>query len=146
MRFYDEIFEMPEPKDRFALADKVLQTISVDESDVKSLVQSMCHTIQARRGMVSVNEISEQYQKSRQYLNKVFKQHVLYSLKKYITTVRILDLVKHKSRQPDLSLTELAYQYGYFDQAHFINDFKNVCGVNPRYFFNNLPEFILRHQ
>lgn len=146
MRFYDEIFEMPEPKDRFALADKLLQTISVEESDVKSLVQSMCQTIQARQGKISVNEISEQYQKSRQYLNKVFKKHVLYGLKKYITTVRILSVVKHKSRQPDLSLTELAYQYGYFDQAHFINDFKNVCGVNPRYFFSNLPEFMLRHQ
>ena len=29
------------------------------------------------------------------------------------------------------SLTRLAQELGYFDQAHFIHDFKAVCGVSP---------------
>ncbi len=110
------------------------------------LVRTICETIYEKRGMVTVNELSDQFQRSRQYLGKIFKKEVMYSLKKFIITVRILDLVKYRAKHAEVSFTELSYDYGYFDQPHFINDFKKVCGVAPLEFFNNLPEFLLRHQ
>jgi AraC-like DNA-binding protein len=33
------------------------------------------------------------------------------------------------------NLTSLAYENGYYDQAHFIRDFKEFTGVSPKYFF-----------
>lgn len=36
--------------------------------------------------------------------------------------------------RPDLSLTSLAYDLGYADQAHFIRDFKRLAGHTPGYF------------
>ena len=32
---------------------------------------------------------------------------------------------------PDADLTKLAYECGYFDQAHFIKDFKALVGCSP---------------
>ena len=108
-------------------------------------VKALCLYIYDKEGVLTVNDLSAVFNKSRQYLNKVFKQEVMYGLKKFIITVRILALVKYKVKNTDISLTQLSYAYGYFDQSHFIRDFKNVCGVTPRHFFNNIPEFMLRH-
>jgi AraC-like DNA-binding protein len=33
------------------------------------------------------------------------------------------------------SLTSLAYENGYFDQTHFIKDFKEFTGVSPSQFY-----------
>ena len=35
-----------------------------------------------------------------------------------------------------MSLTELAYDNGYFDQSHFIHDFRSMTGLTPKQFFN----------
>lgn len=38
------------------------------------------------------------------------------------------------------SLTEMAHACGYFDQSHFIRDFKRFSGMNPRTYFEKAPE------
>lgn len=38
------------------------------------------------------------------------------------------------------SLTEVAHAAGYFDQSHFIRDFKRFSGMNPRHYFIKAPE------
>lgn len=146
LRFHNSVFKVDEFSDRFSLAMEFMQGNMFEPTPSMELVRELCNYIYEKQGKVTVNQLSEYFEKSRQYLGKVFKKEVMYSLKKFIITVRILDLVKFKAKNPDISLTQLSYDYGYFDQAHFINDFKKVCGVVPLQFFNNLPEFLLRHQ
>lgn len=144
--FHEQIFRTHKVEEKFTLADKLMTQNMPELTSSMALVRDLCEYIYAKQGKVTVNELSHQFERSRQYLGKTFKKEVMYSLKRFIITVRILDLVKFKQRNPDVSLTELCYQYGYFDQPHFINDFKRVCGIPPLEFFNNLPEFMLRHQ
>jgi len=35
----------------------------------------------------------------------------------------------------NLSLTQIAYDAGYYDQSHFIRDFKDFSGHHPRHYF-----------
>lgn len=145
VHLYNELFKETTIDTRFKLANNYMQKQQLLLTPSMEFVKAMCEYIYTKRGIVSVNDLTVIFGKSRQYLNKIFKQEVLYSLKKFIITVRILDLVKYKVKQPELSLTQLSYEYGYFDQSHFIRDFKKVSGATPTYYFNNLPEFILRH-
>ena len=110
-----------------------------------NFTKALCEFIMTKDGLVKVKDIANQFNKSRQYINKTFGQEVMCSLKTFITSVKIMALVKQKVKSAEVSLTQLSYDYGYFDQAHFINDFKKVCGVKPSSYFENLPEFILRH-
>jgi len=145
-RIHQKLFNEAEVSARFDIAEELMKGEIFELTPSMELVREICEYIYEEQGKVTVNELSDRFNRSRQYLGKVFKKEVMYSLKKFIVTVRILDLVKFKAKNPDVSLTQLSYEYGYFDQAHFINDFKKVCGVKPLQFFNNLPQFLLRHQ
>ena len=145
MDFHRKIFRVTSFEETFLLADEFLKATNLNIHKNIPLVKDICLFIYERKGLVSVNEISNQFHKSRQYIGKNFKSCVMYPLKKFIITVRILDLIQHKRNHPEISLTELCYQYNYFDQSHFIKDFKQVCGVTPTVFFNDIPTFLLRH-
>lgn len=131
---YDKIFREESLNKKFELADDFMNTFHLIMNRNVLLVKEVCLFIYQKKGLVSVNQISENFGKTRQYIAKTFKANVLYSLKRFIITVRILDLIQHKRKDPEMSLTELCYQYEYFDQSHFIRDFKQVCGVTPSVF------------
>ncbi|RYF96544.1 MAG: AraC family transcriptional regulator, partial [Chitinophagaceae bacterium] len=38
------------------------------------------------------------------------------------------------------SLTDIAYGCGYYDQSHFIHEFKQFSGYHPRQYFSGSPE------
>ncbi|MDC6405059.1 MULTISPECIES: helix-turn-helix transcriptional regulator [Maribacter] len=141
----NEIEQKDKIENSLKAVNRYFTNLDVALSPKVETVKSICEFIYNNNGIVKVNDISTHFKKTRQYINKIFKEEVMCSLKTFITSVKILSLVKQKSKSEEQSLTELAYEYGYFDQAHFINDFKKVCGITPSYYFENLPEFILRH-
>jgi len=51
--------------------------------------------------------------------------------------VRFQSALHHKSQHPDLSLTNLALDCGYFDQSHMIRDFKQLSGMRPSQYFSD---------
>jgi AraC-like DNA-binding protein len=111
-----------------------------------NLIKNICGKIYETRGMITVNELADMFEMSRQTLNKTFFSHVNYTTKYFIILVRILSATKFKLNNPSYSLTEVAYEFGYTDQSHFIYDFKRISGVTPSQLFKNLPTFLQRHK
>ncbi|MEJ7821362.1 MAG: helix-turn-helix domain-containing protein [Chitinophagaceae bacterium] len=52
--------------------------------------------------------------------------------KSFARIARFSKAYRLKESQPDLTWTSIAYDAGYFDQMHFIRDFKEFAGVTPR--------------
>ncbi|MGM0589386.1 MAG: helix-turn-helix domain-containing protein [Bacteroidota bacterium] len=74
---------------------------------------------------------------SRQYLHRLFKQEIGFGLKTYqkiVRTNRILDELNSGSID---SLTALAHRYHFYDQSHFIKEFKQMTGTAPSAFLHN---------
>ncbi len=133
-------------KEKVEVAKKFITQIKPDFNENMYLVKQVCEEIYKRHGMVTVNELSDQFEINRQLLNKIFKAHVNYTLKRFIIIVRIMSLAKFRINHPNYSLTEVALEFGYFDQAHFNYDFRRISGVSPSEFFKNLPPFFHRHK
>ena len=70
---------------------------------------------------------------SRDPFEKRFRRIVGTTPKQFSTIVRLRTLIEQ--HLPDQPLTEVAYKAGYFDQAHFIKDFKAFTGEVPHLFF-----------
>lgn len=111
--------------------DKVLNLKYEHVNDEIILIQSICLEIHEKNGIVSITELSKKHGISRQTLNKLFKKKVKYSIKYYSRLIRTRAAIAYARNNPNLSLTDVSYKYGYFDQSHFINDCKNLIGYNP---------------
>jgi len=64
-------------------------------------------------------------------LQRLFQREVGIGPKELILRFRLQEAAEQLLRQPDLRSSDLALELGYFDQAHFIRDFKSVTGVSP---------------
>lgn len=140
------IFDGTSFQEKIQSAKQFILKIKPEYSEEMDLTKQVCEEIYKRKGIVTVYELSDKFGHNRQLLNRIFKAHVNYTLKKFIITVRIMSLAKFKINHPTYSLTEVAHEFNYFDQAHFNYDFKRISGVAPKEFFNNLPPFFHRHK
>jgi AraC-like DNA-binding protein len=86
-----------------------------------------------------IETIASRYGVTSRYLQKIFVEHTGLTLKLYTKINRFQNSLKLIS-QNDTSLTSIAYSCGYFDQSHFIRDFKSFTGMTPSgYTLNNSP-------
>lgn len=105
----------------------------LNERAPDALVLGALSLIHQRKGNIRIRELAEQLHISQSPLEKRFRQAVGASPKKFASIVRM----KHVIRQydPARSLTELGYENGFYDQAHFIKEFKGFTGQTPEKFF-----------
>jgi AraC-like DNA-binding protein len=55
--------------------------------------------------------------------------------------MRFHGILQDFSINKNMYLTEYAYRNGYFDQSHFIRDFKTYSGYTPKEFVTKYPDF-----
>ena len=94
-------------------------------------------TLIASKGRMSVQEIVQNGDINRRQLERKFAKKVGISPKQLGKVIRLqtaLDLLMAPERE---SLTQVAYKADYFDQAHFIKDFKEFTGTNPKNFLTD---------
>lgn len=64
-------------------------------------------------------------------LERVFARLVGVSPKWVIQHYRLFEAAERLDAEPSTDMTRQAYELGYFDQAHFIKDFKAMVGSSP---------------
>ncbi|MBA4745676.1 MAG: AraC family transcriptional regulator [Muricauda sp.] len=82
------------------------------------------------------DELVRQCGISHRYLQRIFMEKIGFSPKFYQRVVRFQKVLKHFSETPYINFTETAHRFGYFDQAHFIKDFKHFTNTTPSLFFH----------
>jgi AraC-like DNA-binding protein len=90
-------------------------------------------------GNVSIEELSARLHIGKRQLIRVFISCVGIKPKMLARIIRFNKVLK-LIEQGDLSnFTAIAFEGGFYDQAHFIKDFKEITGLNPKsYFSENL--------
>jgi AraC-like DNA-binding protein len=90
--------------------------------------------IYQHKGQVNCKELAAFSCLSQRQFERRFKELAGFSPKLFARIVRFNMLLT--SNLNAQSLTQLAYEFGYYDQAHFIEDFKSFSGYSPRTFFS----------
>lgn len=100
------------------------------DPDVTAAVKLANH----KSGVGRTSELTGQLPIGTRRLEQKFAYHVGLSPKFYARTLRMHAAAHALAENPHLRLTELAIDMGYYDQAHFIRDFRQFAGLSPKAF------------
>lgn len=87
--------------------------------------------IAENRDIVSVEQIVVRWRIGKRPLQQLFNSYVGVGPKWVINRYRLHEAVERLHGGAPVSFTELALDLGYFDQAHFIRDFRKLVGCTP---------------
>jgi AraC-like DNA-binding protein len=93
--------------------------------------------INRSKGLVSPERLSALACLSRKQFERNFSEFVGISPKQFLKTVRFQNALHTKFKQKSVNLTQLAFDCGYYDQSHMINDFKSLSGFTPGEYFTS---------
>lgn len=80
----------------------------------------------------TVEVLAEKAGLSQRQLGRKFNHYLGLSTKEYINLNRFINSLANLKKHPDYNLTDIAYASGYYDQAHFIHDYKTFAGLTPK--------------
>lgn len=131
--FYYRLMEQPLLEQKV----KVLEAFLIDrlvgtpkKQDKIGLVEVLCNSINRNGDSFDMSRLAAETGFSVRYIQKLFLNYVGISPNSFFSVQRFnrsLNLV----RSAELSLTNIAYECGYYDQAHFIREFKSYTGLTP---------------
>ncbi len=121
--------------DRIKLIETFLFSRLTDTVTVDRIVKSTVETILTANGQLSVYELSKKTNINRRQLERKFSSAIGLSPKQLSKTIRLQATFKMLLKKNFTSLTALAYENEYYDQAHFIKDFKELTGFTPKEFY-----------
>jgi AraC-like DNA-binding protein len=83
-------------------------------------------------GRMSVAEVAETVSSSPRYVERLFARALGFPPKTVARVLRFQHALRSLMADPGVSLAEVASGSGYFDQAHFVRDFRSFSGGVPR--------------
>jgi len=105
----------------------------VDFIPIDAMIEEALLQIRKKNGVISINTLADELHVSKDVFEKKFRRLVGTTPKHYANIVRFRNLI-HKPHL-DENLTDMGLDAGYYDQSHFIREFKSFTGKPPSKFF-----------
>lgn len=139
-RLLDErIFTAPDDLTRVAVAnDFLLGKLAASRRDLPGIYRAV-HSVIDEKGCINIVAMARKYSLSTRQFERRFKELAGLSPKLYSRIVRFQAATQFRlTGVRDLTL--IAHECGYYDQSHFINDFREFSGYTPKEYFWNEAE------
>lgn len=81
-----------------------------------------------------INQIAQITGYSNKHFTHLFKNQIGFTPKIFQRIIKFNQILPKIQNQESISWTQISYECGYYDQSHFIRDFKKFSGFNPSEF------------
>jgi AraC-like DNA-binding protein len=132
-----KIIQAKDIKERIEIIEKFLIARLNEKSIVENIVKSTVDALLSTKGNASIKTILKEDLSKRRQLERKFANQIGVSPKQLGKIIRLQTALKMLLDKETESLTNIAYESEYYDQAHFIKDFKEFTGTNPKEFLGN---------
>lgn len=116
---------------RIKIVEQFLVSQLKDIETDKLIVEAI-KLIYQTNGTIRIKELNERLSISQSPFEKRFRKVVGTTAKKFASIIRFNTVLDHLNSSK--TLTEICYENNFFDQAHFIKDFKQFTGDTPENF------------
>jgi AraC-like DNA-binding protein len=133
IEFYNRLMEQPLLEQKVKVLENFLTarlTRARQDQDKIRLMEGLCRAVGRNNESFDLSRLAAEFNLSERYIQKLFLNYVGITPKSFFSVQRFnksLGLV----RKANTSLTNIAYECGYYDQAHFIKEFKSYTGLTP---------------
>jgi AraC-like DNA-binding protein len=127
------LMETPELSKRIDLIENFLigrLMVAERRSNKITMVGHMVQDMRKNAFTDTMDTVASRYNITPRYLQKLFLQYTGIPPKLYGKINRFQQSLRLMNKK-EISLTSIAYDCGYFDQSHFIREFKSFTGLTP---------------
>lgn len=127
--------------EKFNLIQKYFLKIGNFEStSADKMVAEMCDVIK-QNSHAKLKEIVAKSEYSQKQAIHLFKQKVGLNPKSYQRIIRFNEILPQIMEKKSIAWNTICSDCGYYDQSHFIKEFKQFSGYNPKEFLNEHSDF-----
>lgn len=132
-----KILNAPSTAERIQHIENFLRNQLTNTRTIDRIIKTTVETILTANGQLSIEAVSKQTNVNRRQLERKFATAIGLSPKQLSKTVRLQATLKMLLSKQFTSLTALAHENEYYDQAHFNKDFKELTGLTPKEFYGD---------
>jgi methylphosphotriester-DNA--protein-cysteine methyltransferase len=131
----EELIVATNPEDAMARVSRVVARRAGRELETGSGQLARRAVALLERGEVRVEQVAERLGVTTRHLRRAFVENVGIGPKDFARTLRLQRAVQ--LAQTSFNWARVARDAGYYDQAHFIGDFRGLVGLTPAVFFDS---------
>lgn len=134
------ILDAPDVEGMIRAAEAVLRARLPPRDPMVERIHRIVEAIVADRDITKVDHLVSRFDIGKRTLERLFHRYVGATPKWVISRYRLHEAAEQLAASPHADWTRLAGDLGYFDQAHFIRDFKAMVGVAPGRYAQRIAE------
>lgn len=134
----DAILSVDDEGEMVELAEDFICERLPERDENVAAVNRIVDSIVADREITKVDDLASRVDMSKRSLQRLFSNYVGVSPKWVIRRYRLHEAADRLAGGEAFDWPNMALDLGYFDQAHFIKDFKAIVGVSPAEYARNV--------
>jgi AraC-like DNA-binding protein len=131
IRFESELLAIEDDAGRMAIANEFLSARAPAPDPLTAQAAAIVASIVDDRSVTKVEQLVDRHAVSKRALQRLFQQYVGVGPKWVINRFRLHEALEQLANGVPTDWATIALDLGYFDQAHFIRDFKQLIGRTP---------------
>lgn len=128
------VIHLPIPDDKeevFSLLDSIFIKYLEQNSYTLNVVDEVAKRITDSFGLISIEDSLEGLDYSQRQLERLFKKGIGLTPKFYSRIIRFAHIFQLMQNGTENSWSDIVYGAGFYDQSHFIKNFKEFTGEDP---------------
>ena len=142
VKYIKEIVVCSDTQKKTNLVNNLIPVLFENSFSIDQTLRAQLNYILDRKGLIKINALFSVFGISKVTLRKHFINKVGLTPKKISRIWRMNYFLQLKEKMPDENLTSLGLTAGFYDQAHFIKEFKLILGSPPREFFQEKSQLV----
>lgn len=111
------------------------------DRQLPTCVKPVLEWIERNQGLISIKDVASKFKISTRRLEQQFMDQIGISPIKYSRIIKFRSMIKAMLFSPKIDLFQLEEDFKYYDHSHLIRDFKQLVGMSPKAYFENIPDF-----
>ncbi len=112
-------------------ANQYFTSIKREAIPLENDFQNILYHIYNSKGTIKIKDIAEQEVISEKQLRRIIYNRVGINTKTFLKIIRFQNVIRAINLKRSAKIVDIALEFGYYDESHFIHDFYDLSSMNP---------------